>query len=119
VVRWPGDHPLYYDRDGRPVSAETWERLKFDDPDYFRIDADTVGPYWVSTVWLGIDHNSPAVGPPLIFETMVFSEGAAIDEFTLRSSTVEAARAGHRHVVDLVRWELEHSEATDGRTDQT
>lgn len=30
-----------------------------------------VGPYWVSTVFLGLDHQF-GKGPPLIFETMVF-----------------------------------------------
>lgn len=30
-----------------------------------------VGPYWVSTVFLGLDHNW-GEGPPLLFETMVF-----------------------------------------------
>ena len=33
---------------------------------------EVAGP-WVSTVFLGLDHNFGAAGPPLLYETMVFA----------------------------------------------
>lgn len=47
---------LLADRDYKIIKQEYTKRKK----------------YWVSTVWLGIDHGW-GEGPPLIFETMVFS----------------------------------------------
>lgn len=73
----------YYDRQGRPLpdpltDRERWERevLPLMTPEYKRVAEDYVpGPngttYYVSTVWLGLDHNWDG-GPPLIFETTVF-----------------------------------------------
>lgn len=48
----------------------------------------------LSTVWLGLDHNF-MLGPPLIFETMLFSKKRKY-ELQWRYSTEEQARAGHR-----------------------
>ncbi len=42
---------------------------------------DHVGEAWISTLWLGINHNY-GDGPPLIFETMVF--GGEHDEEMMR-----------------------------------
>lgn len=33
---------------------------------------DTVGPYRVSTVFLGLDHRFGGEGPPVLWETMIF-----------------------------------------------
>jgi hypothetical protein len=42
-------------------------------PDKLRVGWDEVGPYQVSTVFLhGVDHNWRDVGPPILWETMVF-----------------------------------------------
>ena len=69
-----------------------------------------MGVYWISTVWLGLDHNYFQNGPPLIFETMVFAnpetdeEGYGLTEFdVLRYATEEEAIAGHNAMVLLVR----------------
>lgn len=37
-----------------------------------RVFETTVGEYWVSTVFLGLDHNWLRDGEPLLFETMIF-----------------------------------------------
>lgn len=41
-----------------------------------RLAETTVGPYWVSTVFLALDHSFPAEagteGPPVLWETMIF-----------------------------------------------
>ncbi len=56
--------------------------------------------YFVSTVWLGLNHNY-AEGRPLIFETMVFSSKTSFNEIDMdRYSTEEEAKEGHRRMVE-------------------
>ena len=101
-----------YDKDGNPITMEQFSELKFGgDMEYHRVGSDDIGPYWVSTVWLGMDHNFFGHGPPLIFETMVFltaerddPEHHGLREFdTHRWSTLEEAQKGHQDVCTLVR----------------
>lgn len=64
----------YYRRDGTPIREMlTWARL-FDNPEYSRV-AETIleDGTRISTIWLGLDHNWFDQGPPIIFETVVFS----------------------------------------------
>lgn len=57
-----------------------------------------VGDLLISTVFLGVDHNFLDIGPPLLFETMVFDEnGDGIDR--QRYSTWDEAQAGHDAIV--------------------
>lgn len=64
--------------------------------------------YVVSTVFLGLDHSWGA-GPPLLFETMVFtalSDGEIKDYHELameRYTTWAEAEAGHKLMMDKVR----------------
>lgn len=92
---------FYYDRHGQPLrDSEAWSRL-FSDPSYKRVAEDHVtDEVWVSTVWLGLNHNW-GDGPPMIFETMVF--GGPWDEDQWRYSTEEEALAGHRLIVAGLR----------------
>ena len=101
------DGPMYYDREGKPMDGVLrWAKL-LEDPAYKRVAETTVGPYWVSTVWLGLDHSFLGYGPPLIFETMVFhsADGSMLgdDEYMERYSTEEQALAGHEHIVEMIR----------------
>jgi hypothetical protein len=81
--------PMYYDRQGFPIPGEPdvaasepgwmlpalqWAKLH-QDIEYRRVAYDDLpdGSY-LSTVWLGLDHNH-GLGPPLIFETMRFAGG--------------------------------------------
>jgi hypothetical protein len=59
----------------------------------------------ISTVWLGLNHNFSLEGPPLIFETMIFSETGDLemDEYCWRWSTEVQALAGHDQALALVR----------------
>lgn len=52
---------------------------------------------FVSTVYLGINHNFWG-GPPLIWETMANSDGDWLD-FVTRYSTCEAAMSAHRKIL--------------------
>lgn len=54
---------------------------------------------WVSTVFLGLDHNW-GDGPPLLFETMCFRNDSG--EECVRSSTWEEAVAKHDDMVRQV-----------------
>lgn len=59
---------------------------------------------FVSTVFLGIDHNFLPWGPPVLWETMVFRAGNGEEQ--ARYASAEAARAGHRKMVKYVRRKL-------------
>ncbi len=91
-----------YDRQGKVLDLMEWARI-FEDPEYKRV-AETTLPdgTWVSTVWLGLDHQY-GDGPPLIFETMVFQDKDNLDERDQeRYSTEAEALAGHEAMVE--RW---------------
>ena len=104
-VRGPGG---YFDRSGNAISFRDWARLSaWDEKDnnnqYRIVKQEEVGDYWISTVWLGLDHGFGR-SKPLIFETMVFNN--VTDESDLdcrRWSTEEQALAGHEAMVDEVR----------------
>jgi hypothetical protein len=53
--------------------------------------------YYVSTVFLGLDHQWSG-GPPLLFETMVWADGENV-EFQERCSTWNEAEAMHARAV--------------------
>lgn len=101
----------YYDRDGIPISLADLGRL-LSDLSYKRVGytkvmdgADPAKTFDVSTVWLGIDHRFDD-GPPIIFETMVFSEGEASELNSERYSTLAAAQLGHTMMIATVSSEL-------------
>ena len=89
---------MYYKRDGTPYS-DTLEWAKDFEKD--RKVAREVLPDGkeVSTVFLGLNHNY-GDGPPLIFETMVFSETGEGDLDMERYSTEEQALKGHKEMVE-------------------
>jgi hypothetical protein len=61
---------------------------------------------WVSTVFLGLDHNFTRKGRPLLFETMVFPKRGDNNELDMdRYSTWSQAEKGHKKMVD--KWEKE------------
>lgn len=109
---------MHYDREGRPISLRQWCKLH-DRIEYVRVAEDTIGPYWISTVWLGLDHGW-GEGPPMIFETMVFGEPEWHDGFEFKNtqiegrmlrpdfdqrrySTLREARIGHAELVTEVK----------------
>jgi hypothetical protein len=107
----------YFGLDGEPLTMKEWgvlmerkQSVRFasedgetsPDEDPTRIGSDHVGDLWVSTVWLGLNHNY-GDGPPLIFETMVFPTGSYSEEYCQRYSTKEQAKEGHDRVVADLR----------------
>jgi len=125
IADWNTRHPeIYFDREGRPLTTDQWI-AKFEDAqargeDYRRVAEDTVGPYWVSTVWLGINHNYGPHGPPLIFQTMIFPWDEAtkrpkkMSELCMwRYATEGEASYAHKRIVEHLR-ELVDGKATEG-----
>ena len=68
-----------------------------------RIGAGAVGPYWVSTVPLLIDHNFSGDGTPVLWETMIFGGEVTDEEYQERYTSVEAARDGHERAIRIAR----------------
>ncbi len=59
---------------------------------------------WVSTVFLGLDHNHIGQGPPVLWETGIFIRGGM--ETCRRYSSLAAAKRGHWEVVVEYRKKL-------------
>lgn len=62
---------------------------------------DRVGDVEVSTVFLGLDHNYRADGPPVLWESLIF--GGPFDGRQDRYTSRSAALEGHRRFVELVQ----------------
>jgi hypothetical protein len=61
----------------------------------------TFGEARVSTVFLGLDQSFSGIGPPVLFETMIFSkEIIDLDDYQRRYRTIEEARRGHSLAVE-------------------
>ena len=68
----------------------------------YRVADTYVGTtFWVSTVFLGLDHQFGRGGPPMLFETMIF--GDPLDGEMLRCSTWEQAETQHAAMVERVK----------------
>lgn len=108
LTRFNPPQSTYYRRDGTPMTAEEmhadmaniWSeasrRVGYDEVMFRGVKYD------VSTVHLVINHSFGS-GPPLIFETMIFVQGSAHDEYMQRYSTEAEALAGHNFIVDTLR----------------
>lgn len=75
---------------------------KLRDFDYKVVGRTKLKKYWVSTVWLGLDHSWDG-DKPLIFETMVFPHDDLSEQEMERYSTEKEALAGHKRIVDKWR----------------
>jgi len=94
----------YFDLDGNEIPEEQFVAL-YANTQLKQIRRTKTEGGYVSTVWLGIDHNWLPTGPPLIFETMVF--GGPMDTYQRRYSTYWEAVAGHDEIVTLEAMERE------------
>jgi len=77
-------------------------RLWFKDRKNRRVDETFVGEYRVSTVFLGFDHSYGELGPPILFETMVFNKNKD-DLECERYCTYTEAEHGHEVMVEKVK----------------
>lgn len=95
-----------YILDGKtPVPADlmTWATW-FEKADR-HVARTVIGPYLVSTIFLGLDHQF-GNGPPLLFETMIFAEDDWTGEYQERCSTWDEAEEQHKTACDYVRQSL-------------
>lgn len=96
------------DADGRtPITVPglmTWAKAaeKSRRNGSWRVALDYVGRHEISTVFLGLDHNHRREGPPLLFETMVFSQPEGWMDCE-RCSTWDEAEKQHQRRVEEVR----------------
>lgn len=94
----------WMDKQGNEIDAETWGRLH-EDESYMRIGSDFLlgNSIWISTVWLGINHNFSRQGPPILFETMIFAKhDMACDLWCQRYSTEDEAKEGHTFTIQVM-----------------
>mgnify|MGYP001558220120 FL=1 len=90
---------MHYNKQGKKIELLEWGKL-LEDSTYKIIKQETLSDgKWVSTVWIGLDHQFGG-GLPLIFETMVFSKEGEYNELDMdRYSTLEEAQRGHETMV--------------------
>jgi len=72
-----------------------------------RVAESTYNGCWVSTVFLGVDHNFADHGKPILFETMIFTKRKGsykkINEYQWRYRTWDEAETGHQRISKLVK----------------
>ena len=74
----------------------------FNNFDNRKVAQDYIGPYFVSTVALGLNHCWDG-GKPITFETMVFKEDDSAEKICERYATYDEALEGHLEVCEEVR----------------
>jgi hypothetical protein len=89
------------DDKGRPVSVDLFTWAEWFGTGERIIAQETIAQNWISTIFLGIDHNFGRFGPPVLWETMTF--GAKLNNDMLRcAGTKEQAEAMHEEMVKAV-----------------
>ena len=69
-----------------------------------RVRSTYIGPYWISTVFLGLNHRFFGDGPPILFETMVFNKlNPGEDLYSGRTCTWRHALKMHWHAVAIYK----------------
>jgi hypothetical protein len=89
------------DDDGEPVAVDdvlVWGQWMQSADRH--VLAEHVGRVWVSTVFLGLDHNHGAAGLPVLWETMIF--GGVFDGYQLRYRSRLDSLHGHLGAVLLL-----------------
>jgi hypothetical protein len=84
-----------------------WARWLEDSRDARVLKQEWVSNIRISTIFLGLDHNFCSDGPPIVWETMLFSNMADFQGRMWRcAGTREQAEAQHEKVVQLVKDEI-------------
>jgi len=107
------EYPIWLDRQNETLSWEEYGYLH-SFRSYCRVDEAVIGPFWISTVWLGINMAMVTMSrTPVVFETMIFLNRGELESALhpelrpymnsiLRYSSEEDALAGHAAVcVDI------------------
>ena len=101
------DPPMYFDMEGIPITLRQWsDAMAISARDLRVIRSEYIGSYFISTVWLGLDHSFDS-GPPLIFETMIFDKSGNPDSWSDiymdRYPTKAEALEGHLKAVEYAK----------------
>lgn len=99
------DHYILKGREIVKADLLTWGKWLEENREARIVKQEDVGAYWVSTVFLGLNHQY-GEGPPLLFETMVFEKGESSDLWCDRCSTYDEAEAMHERGCEHVRTSL-------------
>jgi len=75
------DPPMYFGRDGKPMSLQAWCNA-WSDPDYRLVATDEINGHRVTTMWMGTDIDCGMHPPPKIFGTAMFKDRKMVDEVT-------------------------------------
>ena len=101
----------YFDKEGKPIDLMTWAKL-YENHKYGVVKQTKTEKYFISTVWLGLDHNFNFLDndtPISIFETVVFPKNKDVNkiyEQERHSANLEEAKAGHEEMVKKYKKEI-------------
>ena len=93
------------DSNKNPVPCADLEKMDAflkDKKELWKIGKKKVGDFYVSTVFLRLDHNHSNQGAPILFETLVSSDKLKYGEHIHRYETWEQAELGHSIICDLL-----------------
>jgi len=90
------------DADNRPIAVDlmTWAKW-FETADRRVAYTEITSQCFVSTVFLGTDHRFGRDGPPILFETMICTNGEWGDQW--RYCTWDDALTNHKAIVKRLR----------------
>lgn len=102
---------VYYkldaDKNVIPVDRNSPEFNSLWDIENRRVAEEIVGDYWISTVFMPMDHRFGPEGPPIVFETMVFpiknGKPDMSERYCDRCCTWNEAVKMHKRVVQMVK----------------
>ena len=93
------DHYILNNKTPEAVDLDTWAKW-FGTADRTVAKTEIQG-ILISTVFLGLDHNWSMSGPPILFETMAFTDYDEAQNLpTRRYATWEEAEVGHMETVE-------------------
>lgn len=92
-------HPLFYTLvNKKPVPVYDFsELIPCFDSSNFRVESTHYKGFWISTVFLGIDHGFGRSNHPILFETMIFDHGQPCGLF--RCCTWDEAVEQHKNTL--------------------
>ncbi len=90
------------------VEWSVWMSKNENDCDVGKTDVEGT---FVSTVFLGLDHQFHGGGDPLLFETMAFSEDGVVAG-PIRTSSWGEAQANHDNTVKTIKRQLRKAKET-------
>lgn len=113
--------PKHYrlDEHGNPVACSLVEwATMFEKMAERRVALTIFGDFEVSTVFLGLDHNFGEEGPPILWETMVFTKKTGGMDLLMDrcSGNQEQAEAMHERMVDRIVKDMDQLNKKKGQS---